>query len=454
MFGKQASNRDIITFHVGNFGCKVGFSMWRLFCKEHGVQLDGTIDPNFKNEEFTTRRSLYHEYSDGTWIPKTLFIDQNLGMMDELQTGNLRQLFDANQFYSPNLSQKGIYASVKYSTEFVAVNTETLSRMRMMYEQSNAPTSSLLFRSTSGGTCALTTNMLQYSSESALTNAVITLDPSHSMANRIIGPYNHVLCTAESFDHSDVIIPLQNCALYKIMRKFNDRGSEVTFSQLNDLIAYTISHLTPDRYIPNENTIPMSLEEICTNGVCFPKLKFLVPRTGRTHTFCSNDWTRCDRIGELLVTNLGAGSAMTANVDLGVHITLCLAFRGSGLNVSSAISHTENFRNKIMKNKKFISWMPYFTKVGLIPFSVDVPKDFKWKFATNSFVGFDNTTGMHESIKLALNDFSGMFVSKSFLHLYTQESMDHNEFEQAYDLLLDIANYYEKLPDLQESPTN
>ena len=39
--------------------------MWKLFCKEHGVLFDGTLDPNFKNEEATTRATVFNENSKG-----------------------------------------------------------------------------------------------------------------------------------------------------------------------------------------------------------------------------------------------------------------------------------------------------------------------------------------------------------------------------------------------------
>ena len=90
---EKHSNRDIMTLHLGNFGCKVGFCVWKLFCKEHGVLFDGTLDPNFKNEEAffccfnkflynwffsrkTEKKNRLFEYILG--IPRTVFLSSNI----------------------------------------------------------------------------------------------------------------------------------------------------------------------------------------------------------------------------------------------------------------------------------------------------------------------------------------------------------------------------------------
>merc|ERR1712194_941153 len=85
----------------GQGGVQIGNACWELFCLEHGIQPDGQM-PSDKtigggDDAFNT---FFSETGAGKHVPRTVFVDLEPTVIDEVRTGTYRQLFHPEQLIS------------------------------------------------------------------------------------------------------------------------------------------------------------------------------------------------------------------------------------------------------------------------------------------------------------------------------------------------------------------
>jgi tubulin alpha len=83
--------REIISIHIGQAGIQVGNACWELFCLEHGIQPDGQM-PSDKtigggDDAFNT---FFSETGAGKHVPRSVFLDLEPTVVDEVRTGTYR----------------------------------------------------------------------------------------------------------------------------------------------------------------------------------------------------------------------------------------------------------------------------------------------------------------------------------------------------------------------------
>lgn len=104
----------------------------------------------------------------------------------------------------------------------------------------------LLFHSFGGGTgSGLTARLMErlsvdYGKKSKLQFSVY---PAPQVATAVVEPYNFVLTTHFTFDHSDVAFMVDNEAIYDICRRNLD-VERPSYSNLNRLISQVVSSIT------------------------------------------------------------------------------------------------------------------------------------------------------------------------------------------------------------------
>lgn len=104
----------------------------------------------------------------------------------------------------------------------------------------------LLFHSFGGGTgSGLTARLMErlsvdYGKKSKLQFSVY---PAPQVATAVVEPYNSVLTTHFTFDHSDVAFMVDNEAIYDICRRNLD-VERPSYSNLNRLISQVVSSIT------------------------------------------------------------------------------------------------------------------------------------------------------------------------------------------------------------------
>lgn len=86
-------------------------------------------------------------------------------------------------------------------------------------------------------------------------------------------PYNAVLSTHSLIEHTDIVVQLDNEAIYGICKRALDM-EKPTYRNLNRLISQTISSLTTSLRFPGSMNVDIS--EFQTNLVPFPRIHFML----------------------------------------------------------------------------------------------------------------------------------------------------------------------------------
>lgn len=89
--------REIISIHVGQAGVQIGNACWELYCLEHGIQPDGNIPQESKTDD-NSFDTFFSETSSGKHVPRTVMVDLEPTVVDEVRTGAYRQLFHPGKF--------------------------------------------------------------------------------------------------------------------------------------------------------------------------------------------------------------------------------------------------------------------------------------------------------------------------------------------------------------------
>ena len=88
--------REVISIHVGQAGVQLGNACWELYCLEHGIQLNGHMpsdDNDLNDDSFNT-----FFYENGIkHIPRAVMVDLEPTVIDEIRTGQYRELFHPEQ---------------------------------------------------------------------------------------------------------------------------------------------------------------------------------------------------------------------------------------------------------------------------------------------------------------------------------------------------------------------
>merc|ERR1712012_298673 len=207
---KQLTNklnmRECISVHVGQAGSQMGNACWELYCLEHGIQPDGRM-PSDKtvgggDDSFNT---FFSETGAGKHVPRAVFVDLEPSVIDEVRTGVYRQLFHPEQLVTG-----------KENVDLV------LDRIRKLADQCTGLQGFLVFHSFGGGTGSGFTSLLMerlsvdYGKKSKLEFAIY---PAPQVATAVVEPYNSILTTHTTLEHSDCAFMVDNEAIYDICRR-------------------------------------------------------------------------------------------------------------------------------------------------------------------------------------------------------------------------------------------
>jgi tubulin alpha len=109
--------REVISIHVGQAGVQIGNACWELYCLEHGIQPDGQMVLE-KGISFTNDDSFgtfFSEIGSGKYVPRTVFVDLEPTVIDEVRTGAYKSLFHPEQLIAGKEDAANNYARGHYT---------------------------------------------------------------------------------------------------------------------------------------------------------------------------------------------------------------------------------------------------------------------------------------------------------------------------------------------------
>ncbi|RXN23886.1 tubulin alpha chain [Labeo rohita] len=266
--------RECISMHVGQAGAQMGNACWELYCLEHGIQPDGQM-PSDKtigggDDSFNT---FFSETGAGKHVPRAVFVDLEPTVIDEVRTGTYRQLFHPEQLITGKEDAANNYARGHYTIGKEIIDL-VLDRTRKLADQCTGLQGFLIFHSFGGGTGSGFTSLLMerlsvdYGKKSKLEFAVY---PAPQVSTAVVEPYNSILTTHTTLEHSDCAFMVDNEAIYDICRRNLDI-ERPTYTNLNRLIGQIVSSITAS--LRFDGALNVDLTEFQTNLVPYPRIHF------------------------------------------------------------------------------------------------------------------------------------------------------------------------------------
>ena len=238
--------RECISIHIGQAGCQMANACWELYCLEHGIQPDGMMPTDASigqaDDSFNT---FFSETSSGKHVPRAVLVDLEPTVVDEVRMGTYRQLFHPEQLITGKEDAANNYARGHYTIGKEIVDL-VLDRIRKLADQCTGLQGFLVFHSFGGGTGSGFTSLLMerlsvdYGKKSKLEFAIY---PAPQVSTAVVEPYNSILTTHTTLEHSDCAFMVDNEAIYDICRKNLDI-ERPTYTNLNRLIGQIVSSIT------------------------------------------------------------------------------------------------------------------------------------------------------------------------------------------------------------------
>ncbi|CBY23310.1 unnamed protein product [Oikopleura dioica] len=227
--------REVISIHVGQAGCQIGNSCWELYCLEHGINPDGTVPDGMNNENFST---FFSETGTGQYVPRSVFMDLESSVIGQIRTGTYKQLFHPEQLITGKEDAANNYARGHYTIGKEIID-RVLDRIRKLSDNCTGLQGFMVFHSFGGGTGSGFTSLLMerlsvdYGKKAKFQFAVY---PAPQVSTAVVEPYNSILTTHTTLEHTDCAFMVDNEAIYDLCTK--RLGVErPSYSNLNRIIA-------------------------------------------------------------------------------------------------------------------------------------------------------------------------------------------------------------------------
>ncbi|NWZ84254.1 TBA1C protein, partial [Poecile atricapillus] len=441
--------RECISIHIGQAGVQMGNACWELYCLEHGIQADGTIpgskqvksmDPNSEQVD-SSFETFFCETASGKHVPRAVFIDLEPTVIDEIRTGTYHGLFHPEQLISGKEDAANNYARGHYTIGKEIIDT-VLSRIRKMADQCSGLQGFLVFHSFGGGTGSGFTSLLmerlsvEYSKKSKLEFSVY---PAPQVSTAVVEPYNSILTTHTTLEHSDCSFMVDNEAIYDICHRNLDI-ERPTYTNLNRLIGQIVSSVTAS--LRFNGALNVDLIEFQTNLVPYPRIHF--PLTTYA-PIVSAEKAYHEQLSVPEITNACfefSNQMVKCDPRRGKYMACCLLYRGDVVpkDVNAAIAAI-----KTRRSIQFVDWCPTGFKVGINYQPPTVVPGGDLAKVQRAVCMLSNTTAIAEAWARLDHKFDLMYAKRAFVHWYVGEGMEEGEFSEAREDLAALEKDYEEV---------
>ncbi|TKS76597.1 Tubulin alpha chain [Collichthys lucidus] len=437
-----ASLRECISIHVGQAGVQIGNACWELYCLEHGIQPDGQM-PSDKtigggDDSFNT---FFSETGAGKHVPRAVFVDLEPTVIDEVRTGTYRQLFHPEQLITGKEDAANNYARGHYTIGKEIIDL-VLDRIRKLADQCTGLQGFLVFHSFGGGTGSGFTSLLMerlsvdYGKKSKLEFSIY---PAPQVSTAVVEPYNSILTTHTTLEHSDCAFMVDNEAIYDICRRNLDI-ERPTYTNLNRLISQIVSSITAS--LRFDGALNVDLTEFQTNLVPYPRIHFPLATYAPV---ISAEKAYHEQLSVSEITNAcfePANQMVKCDPRHGKYMACCLLYRGDVVpkDVNAAIATI-----KTKRSIQFVDWCPTGFKVGINYQPPTVVPGGDLAKVQRAVCMLSNTTAIAEAWARLDHKFDLMYAKRAFVHWYVGEGMEEGEFSEAREDMAALEKDYEEV---------
>lgn len=431
--------REIISIQIGQAGVQMGDACWELYCLEHGINGDGSLTSKPNVDENTT--TFFTESDSNKYVPNSIFIDLEPSVIDEIRNGPHRSLYRPKMLITGKEDAANNYARGHYTVGKEIIDN-VMTQIQRLAETCSGLQGFFITHSFGGGTGSGFTALLmdrltcEFSKKSKLEFAIY---PSPKVSTAVVEPYNAVLATHGTLEHSDICFLLDNEAIFDICNNSLDIDRP-NYSNLNRLVAQVISSTTTS--LRFSGSMNVDLNEFQTNLVPFPRIHF--PLVAYAPFLCASRASHTNSsIGEITTSCFESHNLMVkCDLRKGKFMACCMLYRGDVVpnDVNVAIGKIKSMRNIV-----FVDWCPTGFKVGInsqVPAVVPLGD---LAATARAVCMLSNTTAIAEAWARLNYNFDLMYRKRAFVHWYVGEGMEEGEFSEAREDLAVLERDYEEV---------
>ncbi|XP_047116208.1 tubulin alpha-8 chain-like [Schistocerca piceifrons] len=445
------SQRECVSVHIGQAGVQIGSACWELYCLEHGIQPNGRIPSDKVAIDTECYTTFFSQTEAGKISPRALMIDLEPTTIDEVRTGSHRDLYHPQSLVAGKEDAANNYARGRHSIGGEMIDT-VLDRVRKVVDGCESLQGFLLFHSFGGGTGSGFTSLVmeklseEFSKKSKLEFAVY---PAPQVSTAVVEPYNAVLTTHGTMEHSDCAFMVDNEAIYDICRSRLGIGRP-RYINLNRLVSQVVSSITAS--LRFDGALNVDLTEFQTNLVPFPRIHFPLAAYAPVVS-ADKAYHEGMSVAEITAACFEPSNQMVkCDPRAGKYMACCMLYRGDVVpkDVNAAIATIKNKRGV-----RFVDWCPTGFKVGInYQPPTEVPGGDLAK-VHRAVSMLSNTTAIQEAWEKLDRKFDLMYEKRAFVHWYTREGMEEMEFSEAREDLAALEKDYEEIAvDTEPTPVD
>ncbi|QKX60730.1 uncharacterized protein TRUGW13939_07876 [Talaromyces rugulosus] len=434
--------REVISLNVGQAGCQIANSCWELYCLEHGIQPDGYLTEERKAQDpdqgFST---FFSETGQGKYVPRTIYCDLEPNVVDEVRTGTYRSLFHPEQMVTGKEDASNNYARGHYTVGKEMID-RVLDQVRRVADNCAGLQGFLVFHSFGGGTGsgfgALLMERLSvdYGKKSKLEFCVY---PAPQNATAVVEPYNSILTTHTTLEHSDCSFMVDNEAIYDICRR-NLGIERPGYENLNRLIAQVVSSITAS--LRFDGSLNVDLNEFQTNLVPYPRIHFPLVAYAPVIS-AAKSLHEANSVNEMTMSCFEPNNQMVkCDPRNGKYMATCLLYRGD---VVPKDTHAAVATLKTKRTIQFVDWCPTGFKIGICYQAPEMVPNGDLAKVNRAVCMLSNTTAIAEAWSALDHKFDLMYSKRAFVHWYVGEGMEEGEFSEAREDLAALERDYEEV---------
>nr|RBQ84668.1 hypothetical protein FVER53263_02785 [Fusarium verticillioides] len=276
--------REIITIQAGQCGNSIGSQFWQQLCQEHGISQDGNLE-DFATEGGDRKDVFYYQSDDTRYIPRAILIDLEPRVINGIQTGPYRNIYNPENFY---VGKDGVGAANNWGDGYQsgeAVYEDIMEMIDREADGSDSLEGFMMLHSIAGGTgSGLGSFLLERLNDRFPKKIIQTYSVFPDTTNAgdvVVHPYNSILSMRRLTQNADSVVVLDNGALSHIAA---DRlhVQEPSFQQTNQLVATVMSASTTTLRYPGymHNDLVSILASLIPTPRCHFLMTAYTPFTG------------------------------------------------------------------------------------------------------------------------------------------------------------------------------
>jgi len=383
----------------------------------------------------------FSETGAGKHVPRTVFVDLEPTVIDEIRTGTYRQLFHPEQLISGKEDAANNFARGHYTIGKEIVDL-VLDRLRKLADNCTGLQGFMIFNACGGGTgsglgCLLLERLsVDYGKKSKIS---FTVWSCPQISSACVEPYNTVLCVHSLLEHTDVTNQVDNEALYDICRRNLDI-ERPTYTNLNRLLGQVISSLTAS--LRFDGALNVDITEFQTNLVPYPRIHFMLTSYA---PIISAEKAYHEQLSVAEITNsVFEPACMMVKCDPrhGKYMACCMMYRGDVVpkDVNAAVATI-----KTKRTIQFVDWAPTGFKCGINYQPPTVVPGGDLAKVMRAVCMISNSTAIAEVMSRIDHKFDLMYAKRAFVHWYVGEGMEEGEFSEAREDLAALEKDYEEV---------